>query len=74
MSGYVCKHLSITGLCEQCIREQLALIEDECGTCDGDGSVLNQYEPVPGIDHEMGVSKRIEERCRTCRGTGRVQP
>jgi len=44
----------------------------ECNECCGDGFVVNQYEPIPGIDHQMGESVRVREKCRVCKGTGQV--
>ena len=49
---------------------------EECPRCDGEGYVLESYEPMPGGgmrgDDQRGQSVDVEERCRRCRGTGRV--
>jgi hypothetical protein len=46
--------------------------QHECDECCGDGTVVNQYEPEPGRDEQMGVSVCVTERCRVCKGTGHV--
>jgi DnaJ-class molecular chaperone len=71
--SFVCKHLSLAGLCPQCILEELLRIQDDdCISCDGMGTVVQDYEPIPGVDHQMGESVRVEETCRTCRGSGKA--
>lgn len=44
----------------------------ECDKCCGEGSYIEQFEPIPGIHQEMGVSIKERIKCKSCQGEGRI--
>ena len=45
----------------------------ECPECCGEGTITEQFEPVPGGhmpgDDQMGTSVRCKVKCKVCSGT-----